>query len=99
NTLSSPLLDRICISARPRSVRPLPSRLYMPADDLSREASALRRNNFHLANFTARIRFSVEIYVAANRVFDVSKRLFNVRTLRMASRQFRTTNRYAFVVL
>src|ERR1700687_672946 len=50
------------------------------------------RDNFHLANFTARIRFPVEVYVTANRVFDVSKRLFDIRALRMTPRQFRTTH-------
>ena len=59
----------------------------------------LCRKDFHLANFTARFRFSIKIYVTANRIFDVCKRIFNICALRMTSRQFRTTNRYTFVVL
>ena len=58
----------------------------------------LRRKDFHLANFTARFGFSIKIYVTANRIFDVCKRIFNICALRMTSRQFRTTNRYTFVV-
>ena len=45
----------------------------------------LRRDYFHFADFTTRIRFSVEIDVAANRVFDICKRVFYICTLRVAS--------------
>lgn len=44
----------------------------------------LRRDYFHFADFTTRIRFSVEIDVAANRVFDICKRVFYICTLRVA---------------
>ena len=45
----------------------------------------LRCDYFHFADFTTRIRFSVEIDVAANRVLDVCKCVFYICTLRVAS--------------
>jgi len=56
------------------------------------------RDDFHLANFTPRFRFSVEIYVTANRILDIFQRLIDCSALRVTSREFRTAHRYAFVV-
>ena len=46
----------------------------------------LRRKDFHLANFTARFGFCIKIYVTANCIFDICKRIFNICALRMTSR-------------
>jgi hypothetical protein len=56
------------------------------------------RYDFHLANFTARLRLTIQIDVAANRVLDVFERLFDVSALRMTTGQFRATNRHTFLV-
>ena len=52
----------------------------------------LRRDDFHFADFTTRIRFAIEINVAANRVLDICERVFDICTLRVAPGQFRTTH-------
>jgi len=44
------------------------------------------RNDFHLANFTTRIGFPVEIYVTANRILDIFERLIDCSALRVTSR-------------
>ena len=50
------------------------------------------RDDFHLANFTTHFRLPIEIYVTANRIFNVCKGLFDIRALGMTSWQFRTAH-------
>jgi hypothetical protein len=52
----------------------------------------LSRYDFHLANFTTRLWLAIQMDVAANRVFDVFERLFDISALRMTPGQFRATN-------
>ena len=58
----------------------------------------LRGDDFHFPNFAPRLTLAVEIDVATNRVLDVCERLFDCGALRVTSRQFRTTDRHAFLM-